>query len=209
MTALQNLPDVLRPIRLCRGQGQQNKQGCWMTALSQWVGDAWTDSLDCVDYPINRLCIYINDALSDARRSEVTLPILLIPLGTAGDHKATMCRSRHLLDVAIRRWLAEALEGAGCKVQADSLRNLPMMNQNTTAKQWKIIARAALDALDALDAIDALAAPAARAAVRDQFIINEVIPVLRELIAMGPHATEEPCLVLPVAKFHKAIGVTA
>lgn len=75
--------DALRSIRLCRGVGTANKEGCWMAALSYYAGEKWTDQVACVDPVIRGICIIFNDLLPNEHRSSAILPNLFTPLGTA------------------------------------------------------------------------------------------------------------------------------
>ncbi len=131
-----------KPITLCYGHGEHGKAGCWMDALSVFTGAGkWTDALACVSPPINRLCIAINDALSDADRNRVILPIFYAPLGTAGDAAADVRRMFILVDAAVRRWAPLALEAAGLKYHANRLRAMPPVVDGDTARAANETAR--------------------------------------------------------------------
>jgi len=203
------LDDVLPVVRLTKGAGSPGQAACWMSALSVVTAQKWTERLDCVDPVLNAMCIRINDALSNARRSEIILPRLFDPLGTAGDPEATERRRWHLVTAAITLWTPMALDRAAWWRQslsgwADRLRVFGPVTAATSdaARALCCQARAAANAAAANAAAAAYAAAAAAftsaanaaaAAIadNDQFIIEHVLPVLDELIVMGPHARRE------------------
>lgn len=197
----ETIDGVLPVVRLTRGAGSPGHAACWMSALSVLVGDKWTDRLSCVDPVINRLCIWINDTLTDKRRSEIILPRLFDPLGTAGDAAATERRRWHLVTAAVTRWAPIAFDRAAKRVPslaewAARLRAFGPVTRDNHAEARKLCQQARVDASAYAYAAAAAAAVAyadadAYAYAKDQFVITNVLPVLDELIEMGPHAKRE------------------
>ena len=73
----------MKPIKLVAGLGDQETGGCWMSALSLYAGEAWSDHPNCVDPSISSLCIAANDLLTDDEsRGRIIGPRLLDPIGT-------------------------------------------------------------------------------------------------------------------------------
>jgi len=94
----------MKTLNFCKGKGVEGKKGCWMAALSQWVGQGeWADKLDCVDPIINGLCILINDScVTDAERNLVVGPRLFDPVGTKGEKIDEARRA-----IVVRQWAYE------------------------------------------------------------------------------------------------------
>jgi hypothetical protein len=149
-----------RPVRLVHGAGSPDTGGCWMSALSLYSGDRWSDHPACVDGPTRRLCIAINDMLpDDESRGRVIGPRLLDPVGTVGDADATERRLWILVDAAVRIWAPLALDASGRKDHAARLRALPETTRDNGAA-----ARATSLAADAAEAAAYASADAAEAA---------------------------------------------
>ena len=130
--------DVLKwlddaPIKLVHGKGSPETGGCWMSALSKYSGERWSDHPDCVCPLIASLCIKLNDMLpSDKARGEVIGPHLLEPIGTrTKDCTITGQRRWHLVDAAVRRFAPAALRAANLEAQAETLEALPIVTQAT------------------------------------------------------------------------------
>lgn len=229
--------DYLEGMKLCRGLGTEGKEGCWMALAASIMGqNQWTDNADCVDEPIRRLCITINDALSDKARNQIllhshglspTLPRVFDPMNTAGDPAASQRRRYILIDAAVRIWAPLALEATGDSdliTHATTLRGLPeIVDEDTRRAAAKAnVATNAAYAADAADAAYAAARVAANAAyyaanaaanaanaadARDQFITDHVLPVLDRMILSGPHTKIEP--KVSVCQVRQRMGVAA
>jgi hypothetical protein len=202
-----------RPVRLVNGPGSPDTGGCWMSALSLYSGDRWSDHPACVDGPTRRLCIAINDMLpDDESRGRVIGPRLLDPVGTVGDADATERRLWILVDAAVRIWAPLALDASGRKDHAARLRALPETTRDNGAAADAAARAASLSAADAaalaayalaaadalaayaLAAADALAAYALAAAAddaRERFVVTHMIPVLDRMLAVGSRVPVE------------------
>ena len=202
------------PIKLVHGVGTPDGGGCWMAALSVYTNDEWSDHPACVCPVIRHLCIQINDALpSDESRGRIIGPRLFDPVGTKADEATTEARRWVLADAAVRRFAPLALRVSGLSSEADNLASLPKVTPATAvaagaaaraaraagaagaARAAVGAARAAAVAAYAADAAAYAAAYAAADAARaaagaagaavEEFVQNEMLPVLDELLAIG------------------------
>jgi hypothetical protein len=156
-------------IKLVSGKGSPETGACWMSALSYYAGESWSDHPDCVDPVIRQLCITINDHLpSDAERERVIGPHLYAPVGTAQGLELMQRRAFRVADEAVRVWAPMALDKAGRSKDAARLRSLPPIVDRDSAMVAKSAANAAY-------------AAAANAAAAEHL----VLPLVLELCAMG------------------------
>ncbi|HSG61655.1 MAG TPA: hypothetical protein VLA24_09500 [Pseudomonadales bacterium] len=99
------------PIALVKGAGHPKTGGCWMSAISRYAGEQWTDHPECVCPVIRNFCILINDLLpSDAARGRVIGPRLFDPIGTRGSLEAMELRAVMLLNACVRMCLPIAVK---------------------------------------------------------------------------------------------------
>ena len=174
-------------IKLTSGLGSPETGGCWMTAISVYEESSWSDQPECVDKPIRQLCIKINDLLSsDKVRGEIIGPRLFDPIGTSGNPEFTKKRIEILVDAAVNIWEPMANRyAAGYFVHAAA-------TAAAGAYAADAAAYAAVDA-GAAGAVDvAVACAAAGAAAKDKFVIEHILPVLDEMLAVGNRTIIEP-----------------
>jgi len=173
---LQWLDDA--PIRLVSGTGNPETGGCWMSALSKYGNETWSDHPDCVCPIITRLCIACNDMLPDDHsRGRVIGPHILEPVGTRTDDAEIIeARRWHLVDAAVRVFAPHALDANGFGGEAEQLRSLPPVTRANASAAAEAAGYAAANAATyacyashaaarAADAVEA-AARAAEAASR-------------------------------------------
>ena len=148
---------------------------CAMEWVSYLAGEEHSDAPVCVDPPLRRFGIGMNDRLPDDLRQQLR-PYLARMIGTAGDGR-TRERGFMLADWAIHVAAPAALDAAKRPKDAERLRGLPAVVDKESAAQAAKVARgtvadaahahaAAAYAADAADAAHAAAAYAA-AAVAD------------------------------------------
>jgi hypothetical protein len=103
------------PLKLTSGAGSPDTGGCWMSALSLYSGDTWSDHPDCVDPMIRSLCVLINDSLSsDAVRGRIISPHILEPVGTKTiDHEIFCQRFEYLKNAIVREIIPFVLYKTG------------------------------------------------------------------------------------------------
>ena len=228
---------IIPTIRLGYGPGKQGKQGCWMSALSVLVGEKWTDRLDCVDSTINSLCVCINDCFGQGKeaneaRSRIILPRLFDPIGTAGDPLATERRRKFYADAAIRRmvpWIlrdtaqlasdphkanllcaADKCEREGALQSLEEAKKIANTIANTIANA--IVNANANANANAIVYANAYAIAIANAnayaiANAEKFVVEVLLPILDEMIDMGPHAKREEFVpACKPKKFLESVG---
>ena len=149
-------------MRLVAGEGSlERREACWMSAVSYYVGNQWTDHPDCVCLVIRNLCIALNDALPDGRREELIGPHIFAPVGTANE-RLLVPRAYRCADWAVREIAPRALRGAGFAAEADRLMGLDPIVDESSALPAEAAANAAKAAWAAADAAyEAYAADAA------------------------------------------------
>ena len=173
------------PIQLVAGLGAPSFGGCWMSALSKYAGECWTDHPDCVDPLIRPLCISANDILlTDSDRGEVIGPVLLEPVGTrcyaVRDKRveilkrATRQIREHVICPHAEGWARAVVDGSNHDVVARS------------------VARVVFYAAKSLPDED-----------RKAFVKNKVIPIILELCAVWNSAPKE--MACSVADFKAAV----
>ena len=155
-------------MRLVAGEGSlERREACWMSAVSYYVGNQWTDHPDCVCLVIRNLCIALNDALPDGRREELIGPHIFAPVGTANE-RLLVPRAYRCADWAVREIAPRALRGAGFAAEADRLMGLDPIVDESSALPAEAAANAArAAAADAAWAAAWAAADAARAYAAD------------------------------------------
>ena len=140
-------------MKLSSGIGNIEDRGCWMTAVSVYANETWSDHPSCVPPVIRRLCVKLNDMLpSDAERGRVIGPVLFLPVGADPSPGAEQERAFLCADRAVRVFAPKALDAAGMTDEAQALRDL----QPVTNKESAHAARAGADA--AVRAANAVAA---------------------------------------------------
>ena len=155
-------------MKLSSGIGNIEDRGCWMTAVSIYANETWSDHPSCVPPMIRRLCIMLNDMLpSDAERERVIGPVLFLPVGADPSPEAEQERAFLCADRAVRVFAPKALDAAGMTDEAQALRDLQPVTDRKFAGVAGRAARAAVDAVRAaagaavLRAADAVAVVAA------------------------------------------------
>lgn len=185
-------------MKLIKGAGSLGRrEGCWMSAVSVYTEEGWSDHPQCVDPLIRTLCIKLNDGLSsDAVRERVIFPHLFAPVGTAD--KSLVDQRRSLVVVATVRWAAlakEQADAAYANAAANAFARAAFARAaNAAANDFAravAFARAYTNAnavanTNAVDnAAYAAVAYAARAYTADTFWETEVLPVILELCALS------------------------
>jgi hypothetical protein len=183
VTELRIDPARLAQISVLESGGHQPNEGkamCAMEAAAYIAGEPWSDHPQCVCPVIAAFMRSWNDALPDAERTSLLLPLIPKTIGTAGspalvDRRATMA-SDWLIRVSTPAWLRLA----GLTAHADALEALPEITdptpppavvaalkaaQTDADAAWAAAWAAAWDA--AWDAARAAAWAAARAAAWD------------------------------------------
>jgi hypothetical protein len=123
-----------------------------------------SDKPSCVCPVIRQLAIRVNDAIKDdAEREKWALEMIPKMIGTRGDGK-TQARAYLCADRAVRKFAADAMERAGRKDSAASLRGCAVITDRAKAKKGQRVAHAAADAAAYAAAYAAYAAAAAAAA---------------------------------------------
>jgi len=118
----------------------------WRMEHGEELGKA-TDSIECIDSPIRRIAISINDGKwwnSNNERTETLLPFIDQILGTKGSSELTQRRAYKCADYAIRVFLPMALDLKNPE-QAEHIRSLPEIVDVNTA----IVGKKAADAAGA------------------------------------------------------------
>ena len=116
------LPNI--KYELAYGSHASPEEGlCAMEFVALLAGEDHSDAPVCVDPPLRRFSIGLNDRLPDDLRQELR-PYLARCIGTADDGR-TEERRWLLVDFAVRIAAAEAQEVAGFKQNAERLRSLP------------------------------------------------------------------------------------
>ncbi len=122
--------------------GKHNNPDDGLCAM-EWVaylgGEEHSDSPVCVDPPLRKFAIGLNDRLPNDLRQELR-PYLARMIGTAGDGR-TKERGFMLADWAVRVTAAEALGAAGRTKEAATLRDLPEITDRKSADNAKDVAR--------------------------------------------------------------------
>ena len=116
----------------------------WRMEHGEELGEA-TDSIECIDLPIRRIAIAINDGKwwgSDKERTETLLPFIDQILNTKGSSELTQRRAYKCADYAIRVFLPMALDLKNPE-QAEHIRSLPEIVDVHTA----IVGKKAADAV--------------------------------------------------------------
>ena len=221
------------PLKLVRGKGSPETGGCWMSALSKYSNESWSDHPDCVCPVIRELCVSVNDMLpDDASRGRVIGPHILEPVGTRTDDKSVIEKRRWLLvDAAVRQFAPAALYASGMRKEAAKLRQLPAVSADNAAHAAACVdatdahvaahaaacaasacARAAYFAASARlndaaqDAVGAAveAARAADASTREKFASEFVMPVIMQMCSIGSKVPQE--MACGVTEFKTAVG---
>ncbi len=87
-------------MKLVCGVGSPKNGACWMSALSYFAGQPWSDHPACVSPVIRALAIGFNDRLDDERREAVIGPHFMAPLGTAGCRDDEVARAQLCAEAA-------------------------------------------------------------------------------------------------------------
>jgi len=106
----------------------------WRMEHGEELGEA-TDSIECIDSPIRRIAIAINDGKwwgSDKERTETLLPFIDQILNTKGSSELTQRRAYKCADYAVRVFLPIILD-TEYPEQAEYLRSLPEIVDVRTA----------------------------------------------------------------------------
>ena len=195
-------PYDFKTIKLVAGAGTPETGGCWMSALSVYGGERWSDHPDCVCPVIRELCIAINDSLpDDETRGRVIGPVLFDPLGTrTSDPTVMMERTRILVDAAVNVWgpidpdaarsaqdAAIAITFGGDPMREDGPVEHAVAAADIVATESWLVAHASVVYPKGTAAGDA---------ARERFIADHVLPVLLRMIAVGDkRPVERACSV--------------
>jgi hypothetical protein len=171
--------------RLDKGSHKPGAQMCAMEAAAYIAGEPWSDYPECVCPVIATFMRSWNDALPDAERTTLLLPLIAKTIGTRGSDRLAERRALMATDWLVRVNTPAWLRLGGLTVHADALATLPEITSFapipssaiaaansaansaawdvTRAAAWATVNSAALDAV--LDAATAAAWAAARATV--------------------------------------------
>jgi hypothetical protein len=170
VTGLRIDPARLAQISVLESGGHEPNDGkamCAMEAAAYIAGEPWSDHPQCVCPVIAAFMRSWNDALPDAERTSLLLPLIPKTIGTAGsatlaDRRATMAND-WLIRVSMPAWLRLA----GLTAHADALEALPEITDPTPPPAVVAALKAAqTDAAAARAAAWAAAGAAAWAAAR-------------------------------------------
>lgn len=109
-------------MKLVRGMGSPKEGACWMSALSWYSGEPWTDFPSCVgSMLVRQLCMALNDFLRNSKERERFIgPHLFAPLGILGGAEREIKRL-HLVMAAYAE-IAPVLETGVSGSRRDNLR---------------------------------------------------------------------------------------
>jgi len=156
-----------KPIKLVAGKGSPEEGGCWMSALSQYSGESWSDHPDCVCPIIRKLCISINDILpNDESRGRTIGPRLFDVVGTnTGDLGIELKRMRIFVD-AVQPLAEYTVKYVAAELASAAAAAAELASASAAAAKYAAaeLASASAAAVEAAAATARVAARAARAA---------------------------------------------
>ena len=125
----------MRVIKLCSGKGNGIDTACLMTASNMLIGRGEDgDENSCVCPVLREFIIQTNDVMPDDLRAELYGPLVFEILGTRNDDVEVLRqRALAMADWAVREIEPIALDEAGLKIMADTLRSLPEIVDRQTA----------------------------------------------------------------------------
>ena len=142
------LHDKLEQITtLARGKHDEGEAMCAMEAVAWLAGEPWSDAPQCVSLVIAAFMRSWNDALPDADRARLLLPLLPDVIGTrttdADDETRAWMATDWLVRVNAPAWLdlKPSLEA-----HAAALRALPPIMSSAVARDSQLVITAARDA---------------------------------------------------------------
>ncbi|RJF87841.1 hypothetical protein D3874_13070 [Oleomonas cavernae] len=116
-------------LRMGKRAANTAREWCAMEAVAYVAGEPWSDSPACVCPTLASFGRAWNDALPDALRNALLLPLIPRFVGTAGTDGLTERRAMVAVDWLVRSYVPAALRRAGLIVEADRLAGLPEINR--------------------------------------------------------------------------------